>query len=109
MEAGLAAEVAPDGRSLGKVAGGEYPPQGLVPPDEAVEICGPILVVSTRRFVEKEDSTDTGGAADRLHQAQLVVGRLVMDRQAAPGRVGMLWSAHHGFYEIAVVEFDLEW
>src|SRR5262245_27776810 len=61
MEAGLAAEVAPDGRSLGKVAGGDvvadlvpfgqrqYPPQGLVRPDEAVEICGPILVVSTRR------------------------------------------------------------
>ena len=32
-----------------------------------------------------------------------------MDRQAAPARVGMLRPAHHGFYEIAVVEFDLEW
>src|SRR5262249_33457981 len=48
-------EVAPDGRGLGKVAGGDvvadmvpfgqrqYPPQGLVRPDEAVEICGPII------------------------------------------------------------------
>jgi hypothetical protein len=35
--------------------------------------------------------------------------RQVMDRQAAPGRVGMLRPAHHGFYEIAVVEIDLEW
>jgi hypothetical protein len=47
-------------------------------------------------------------SADRLHQAQLVVGRQVMDRQAALGRVGMLRPAHHGFDEIAVVEFDLE-
>ena len=48
------------------------------------------------------------GAADRLHQAKLVVGREVMDRQAAPGRVRVLGPAHHGGDEIAVVEIDLE-
>jgi hypothetical protein len=120
-EAGLAAELAPDGGGLGKVAGGDvvpdlvpfgrrqYPPQGLVRPHEAVEICGPILVDTTRRFVEQEDPAGTGGAADRLHQVQLVIGRQVMDRQAAPGRVGMLRPAQHGFDEIAVVEIDLKW
>ena len=63
-EAGLAAELAPVGCGLGKVAGGDvvpdlvpfgrrqYPPQGLVRPHEAVEIRGPILVDPTRRFVE---------------------------------------------------------
>src|ERR1700730_13140406 len=63
-EAGLAAELAPLGCGLGKVASGDvvpdlvpfgrrqYPPQGLVRPHETVEICGPILVVPTRRFVE---------------------------------------------------------
>jgi hypothetical protein len=55
-EAGIAAELAPDGCGLGKVAGGDvvpdlvpfgrrqYRPQGLVRPHEAVEICGLILV-----------------------------------------------------------------
>src|SRR2546430_6408050 len=59
-EAGLAAELAPVVCSLGKVAGGDvvpdlvplgrrqYPPQGLVRPREAVEICGPVLVDPTR-------------------------------------------------------------
>jgi hypothetical protein len=120
-EAGLAAELAPFGCGLGKVAGGDvvpdlvpfgrrqYTPQWLVRPHEAVEICGPILVDPTRRFVEQEDPAGTCGAADRLHQVQLVVGRQVMDRQAAPGRVGMLRPAQHGFDEIAVVEIDLEW
>ena len=32
-----------------------------------------------------------------------------MDRQAAPGRIGMLGPAQHGLHEIAVVEIDLEW
>jgi hypothetical protein len=31
-----------------------------------------------------------------------------MDRQAAPGRIGMLGPAQHGLHEIAVVEIDLE-
>ena len=49
-----------------------------------------------------------GGAADRFHQAQLVVAREVMDRQATPGRVGVLGPAHHSLHEIAMVEIDLE-
>src|SRR5262249_34866543 len=31
-----------------------------------------------------------------------------MDRQAAPGGVGMFGPAHHGLHEIAMVEIDLE-
>jgi hypothetical protein len=31
-----------------------------------------------------------------------------MDRQAAPGRVGMFGPAHHGIHEIAMVEIDFE-
>src|ERR1700730_1453057 len=91
-EAGLAAELAPVGCGLGKVAGGDvvpdlvpfgrrqYPPQRLGRPHEAVEVCGPILLDPTRWFIEQEYPASTGGTADRLHQAQLVVGRQVMDR-----------------------------
>jgi hypothetical protein len=31
-----------------------------------------------------------------------------MDREAAPGRVGMLRPPHHGLDEIAVIEIDFE-
>ena len=98
----LAAEFAPHGCGLGKVAGGDvmpnlvplgwrqYRPQGLVRSYETIEPRGPILAGPTRRLVEEEDPAGADGAADCLHQAQLVLGREVMDREAAPGRVGML-------------------
>ncbi len=119
-EPGLAAELAPDGCGLGEVAGRDvvpdlrpfrrrqHAPQGLVGAQEAGQERIAVLIGPARRLVEQEDPAGADGAADRLHQAQLVVGRQVMDRQAAPGRVGMLRPAHHGLDEIAVVEVDLE-
>src|SRR5215813_1084817 len=91
-KAGFAAELAPNGSRFGKVAGGGVPPylipfgrsqdrpQGLGRSHEAVEKRGPILVRSTRRFVEQENPPWSGRVADRRHQAQLVVGRQVMER-----------------------------
>jgi hypothetical protein len=68
----------------------QYPPRGLFRSYETIEPRGPILAGPTRRLVKEEDPAGTGGAADCLHQAKLVLGREVMDRQAAPGRVGRL-------------------
>src|SRR6478609_9294465 len=119
-EARLATEFAPHGCGLGKVAGADvmpnlvplgwrqYPPQGLVRLYETIEPRGPILAGPTRRLVQEEDPAGTGGAADCLHQAQLVLGREMVDRQAAPGCVGMLRPSHHGLDEIAVIEIDFE-
>src|SRR5206468_9744854 len=67
-----------------------------------------IFIISARRLVEQKHAAGAGGAADRLHQPQLVVARQVMDRQAAPRGVGMFGPAHHGVDEIAMVEIDLE-
>src|SRR5438876_9682964 len=119
-EAGLAAELAPDRRRLGEVAAGDVLPdlvpfgrrqrlpQGFVRTREALEKRGAIFIVSARRLVAQKDAAGAGGAADRLHQPQLVVAREVMDRQAAPRGVGMFGPAHHGVDEIAMVEIDLE-
>src|SRR4051794_34896205 len=116
----LAAEFAPHGCGLGKVAGADvmpdlvplgwrqFPPQGLVGSHETIEPRGPILAGPTRRLVQEKDPTGADGAADCLHQAELVLGREVMDRQAAPGRIGMLRPPHHGLDEIAVIEIDFE-
>jgi hypothetical protein len=121
-EAGLAAERAPAVSGFGKVAGRnvlpnlvpfdrrQHLPQGLVRAQEAVEECGSILVDPTRRFIKQEYPAGTGGAADRLHKAQL------FRRLTGDGSTGCTRSrrhapppAHHGFYEIAVVEIDLQW
>src|SRR5215831_8686210 len=119
-EAGVAAELAPARRGLGKVAGDDVLPD-LLPlrlvedlprrpcnPPEAVEKRRAILVREPRRLIQQEDAAAAGGGVDHLHQSALVVGLQVMDRQAAPGRVGVLVPRQHGFDEIAVVEIDLE-
>ena len=86
----------------------QYPPRGLFRSYETIEPRGPILAGPTRRLVKEEDPAGTGGAADCLHQAKLVLGREVMDRQAAPGPVGMLRPPHHRLDEVAVIEIDFE-
>src|SRR3954454_15085811 len=94
--------------NLGPLGWRQYRPQGLVRSYETIEPRGPILAGPPRRLVEEEDPAATGVAADCLHQAQLVLGREVMDRQAAPGPVGMLRPPHHRLDEVAVIEIDFE-
>lgn len=74
-EASLAAEFAPHGRGLGKIAAADvvpdlvpfgwrqYAPQGLVDPFEAIEPRGSILVEPARRFVEQEQPAGPGWAS----------------------------------------------
>src|SRR5260370_7118304 len=95
-EAGLAAELAPDRRRLGEVAAGDVPPDlvpfrrrqrlppGFVRAREALEKGGAVFIVSARRLVEQKHAAGAGGAADRLHQPQLVGAREAVDPQAPP-------------------------
>src|SRR5688572_18193881 len=101
MKPGFAAELAPDRGGLGEVAGRDvlpdlrplgrrqHAPQRFVGPLEADKKRIAVLIGAARRLVEQEYPTPTDGAADRLHQAELVVGGEMMNRQAAPRRVGM--------------------
>jgi hypothetical protein len=63
---------------------------------EALEIAVAILARPASRLVEQKHSAGPDGGADRAHQSELVAGRQVMDRQAAPRRVGVLRPPHHG-------------
>src|SRR5262245_6346424 len=117
---GFASQFAPQGRGLGKVAGrhmlrdliplgrGQDVPEPLVGAHEALEKCLPILRRLQRRLVKQEKSALAGGAAHCAHQAELVAGREVMDRQAAPRHIGVFGPAQHRLDEIAVIEIDLE-
>lgn len=74
-EASLAAEFAPHGRGLGKIAAADvvpdlvpfgwrqYAPQGLADSFEAIEPRGSILVEPARRFVEQEQPAGPGWAS----------------------------------------------
>src|SRR5262245_48703347 len=92
-EAGGAAELAPGRRGFREVAGGDvvpdllpfrtrqHVPERLVDPLEALEESCAVLAVPAGRLVEQEDAARAGRAADRLHQAELVGAREVMDRE----------------------------
>jgi hypothetical protein len=117
-EACLAAKVEPGGSGLREVAGGDVMvdllplvpghegPGGAVHAPESFEIALAVLAIGQGRLVDHQHLARR--AVNCLKQVELAVGREVMDREAAPRRIGGFRTPLQSRDEVAMIELDRE-